>query len=74
LGALTGIVSSLIAIGLSALALTPLNAALARLASSYGAHFTLELPDRLSLLLATIVVAILAALSARWSVTRNTRV
>jgi cell division transport system permease protein len=74
LGALTGIVASLVAIGLSALALTPLNAALARLASSYGAQFTLELPDRLSLLLATIIVAILAALSARWSVTRNTRV
>jgi cell division transport system permease protein len=32
------------------------------------------LPDSLSLLLATILVAILAALSARWSVTRNTRV
>lgn len=74
LGALTGIIASLIAIGLSALALTPLNAALARLASSYGAQFALQLPDRLSLLLATIVVAILAALSARWSVTRNTRV
>lgn len=74
LGALTGIIASVIAIGLSALALTPLNAALARLASSYGAQFALQLPDRLSLLLATIVVAILAALSARWSVTRNTRV
>lgn len=74
LGALTGIIASLLAIGLSALALTPLNAALARLASSYGAQFALQLPDHLSLLLATIVVAILAALSARWSVTRNTRV
>jgi cell division transport system permease protein len=74
LGALTGVIASLIAIGLSALALTPLNAALARLASSYGAQFALQLPDGVSLLLATILVAILAALSARWSVTRNTRV
>lgn len=74
LGALTGIVASGLAIALSMLALYPLNAALARLASSYGAQFVLRLPDALSLLLATGVVAILAALSARWSVTRNTRV
>jgi len=74
LGALTGIVASGLAVVLSMLALYPLNAALARLASSYGAQFVLRLPDALSLSLATVVVAILAALSARWSVTRNTRV
>lgn len=74
LGALTGIIASGLAVALSALALHPLNAALARLASSYGTHFVLQLPDWFSLLLASGVVAILAALSARWSVTRNTRV
>ncbi len=73
LGALTGVISSLLAIGLSALALNPLNAALARLASSYGTQVVLRLPDSLSLLLAIVLIAILAALSARWSVTRNTR-
>lgn len=73
LGALTGVISCLVAIALSALALGPLNAALARLASSYGTQAVLRLPDGLSLLLAVILVAILAALSARWSVTRNTR-
>lgn len=73
LGALTGIAASLLAIVLSALALRPLNSALARLAASYGAHLELRLPDSLSMALAVIVVAILAALSARWSVTRNTR-
>lgn len=73
LGALSGILASAVAIGLAALALYPLNAALLRLASSYGTQFALHLPDGLSLLLATVVVAILAALSARWSVTRNTR-
>jgi cell division transport system permease protein len=73
LGALTGVVASALAIALSALALYPLNAALARLASSYGGQFALRLPDSLSLFLSVIVVAILAALSARWSVTRNTR-
>lgn len=73
LGGLTGIIASLLAIGLSALALVPLNAALTHLAKSYGMQITLHLPTGVSLVLAVIVVAILAALSARWSVTRNTR-
>jgi cell division transport system permease protein len=73
LGALTGVVASLLAIGLSAIALHPLNAALARVAQSYGTQLSLHLPDALSLGLSVILVAILAALSARWSVTRNTR-
>lgn len=73
LGALTGVLASLLAIGLTALALYPLNSALIRVAMSYGTHITLQLPDTLSLLLSMITVAILAALSARWSVTRNTR-
>jgi len=73
LGALTGVIASGVAIALSAVALLPLNAALARLASSYGTQFVLQMPDPVNLALATVVVAILAALSARWSVTRNTR-
>lgn len=73
LGALTGFIASLLAIGISTLALIPLNSALARLAQSYGTELSLQLPDALSLGLAALVVAILAALSARWSVTRNTR-
>lgn len=73
LGALTGVVASLLAIAISALALIPLNTALARLAKSYGTQLSLQLPDAISLTLAVVLVAILAALSARWSVTRNTR-
>lgn len=73
LGAMTGIAASLIAIGVAALALVPLNEALGHLAASYGAQFALQLPDTSSLLLATIAVAILGAAAARWSVTRNTR-
>lgn len=73
LGALTGVVASLMAIAISALALIPLNTALARLAKSYGTQLSLQLPDAISLILAVVLVAILAALSARWSVTRNTR-
>lgn len=73
LGALTGLLSCALATGAAWLALQPLNAAIARLASSYGTELSLQLPDVLSLLLAGVVVAILGALSARWSVTRNTR-
>lgn len=73
LGALTGLIASAMAVGLAWAALIPLNAALIRLSKTYGTHFSLQLPDALSLVLAAVVVAILAALSARWSVTRNTR-
>jgi len=73
LGALTGLVSSGLAVVAAWAALQPLNAAFDRLASSYGAQLSLQLPDALSLALASIVVAILGALSARWSVTRSTR-
>lgn len=73
LGALTGLIAGLAAIGLAWLALMPLNTALARLAQSYGTSLALRLPDPLDLALAVFVVAILGALSARWSVTRNTR-
>lgn len=73
LGALTGVVAALVAMGLAFLALYPLNSALHRLASSYGTQVTLTLPDPASLAMAAIVIAILGALAARWSVTRNTR-
>lgn len=73
LGALTGALSSAVAIGLAGLALYPLNNVLARLGESYGTQVLIHLPDALSLILTTILVAMLAALSARWSVTRNTR-
>lgn len=73
LGALTGLTAGLAAIVLAYFAMMPLNAALARLAHSYGTTLALRLPDAISLALAVVVVAILGALSARWSVTRNTR-
>lgn len=73
LGALIGLLASLAAIGLSALALSPMNQALTPLAQSYGSHIALSLPDGKSLALAALVVVILGAISALWSVTRNTR-
>ena len=72
LGALTGILSSLFAIAIARLVLQPLNRVLATLAESYGTRIELSLPDGAWLFWSTVAVALLAALAARWSVTRNT--
>lgn len=73
LGALTGVFACIIAIIFAKLALIPMNEHLATLAGTYNSQLKLSLPDTNYLLLAIVIVAILAALSARWSVTRNTR-
>jgi cell division transport system permease protein len=73
LGALSGAVAALLAIGAAALALTPLNNALQGLARSYGATFVLHLPSLPVLVVAVLGTGVLGALAARWSVTRNTR-
>lgn len=73
LGALTGILASLAAVVFAQLALIPMNESLAVLAGTYNSHLELHLPDTANLLLGAVLVAVLAALSARWSVTRNTR-
>ena len=73
LGAITGSVATLIAIAVARIALVPLNSALASLARSYDAEFALHLPPATALGATVIGVAVLGALSARWSVSRNTR-
>jgi cell division transport system permease protein len=73
MGALTGLLASALACGLALLALTPLNKALSSLAQSYGVQLALKLPEFSLLLTAAILVAILGALAARWSVTRSTQ-
>ena len=73
LGAFTGVLASLLAIAFAQAALQPLNTALANLAASYGTRIELVLPDSIWLLFSIVAVALLSALSARWSVTRNTR-
>jgi len=73
LGALTCAIAALAAIGIAALTLRAFNHALAALARSYGAEFALHLPDVGALALSVAAVAVLGALSARWSVTRHTR-
>ncbi|VCU68725.1 Cell division protein FtsX [Pigmentiphaga humi] len=73
LGAVSCAAAALAAIGLVAVVLDPLNAALADLARSYGTEFALRLPQWEWLAAFVVGVALLGALSARWSVTRNTR-
>ena len=73
LGAVTCTLAALISLGIARLALTPLNDALASLARTYDAEFALTLPTPLVLTACVIFVAALGALSARWSVQRNTR-
>lgn len=73
LGALTCTLAALISLGIARLAMTPLNDALASLARTYDAEFSLTLPTPLVLTACVIVVAALGAVSARWSVQRNTR-
>jgi cell division transport system permease protein len=73
LGAVSCGLSALAAIGIVAVVLDPLNLALADLARSYNAEFALRLPSWPWLAGFVVAVAILGALSARWSVTRNTR-
>jgi cell division transport system permease protein len=73
LGAFSGAVSALLGIVIATVALAPLNDALAGLAHSYGADFALHLPEAPWLVVAVVAAAALAALSARWSVTRSTR-
>lgn len=73
LGALTCTLAALTSIGIAHLALAPLNKALASLARTYDAEFMLSLPSMPVLIMCVCAVAILGALSARWSVQRNTR-
>ncbi|MGG4605512.1 cell division protein FtsX [Paenalcaligenes sp. Me131] len=72
-GAITGVASSLVAVLLAWLALPLLSDALNRLAASYQQHVQLHLPDSVNLLEATVLIALIAALAARWSVTRSTQ-
>jgi cell division transport system permease protein len=73
LGSINCSLAALIAICVARLALIPLNDELSSLARSYDADFALALPSASMLALAVIGVAALGALSARWSVQRNTR-
>lgn len=72
-GALAGTVAAVLAIGAASLTLHFLNLSLQALVASYGSQFYLHLPAIPELLTFVVVVGLLGAFSARWSVTRNTR-
>lgn len=70
-GAISGGLSCLVAIVLSRIALNPLNSALNRLAISYDTQLALSLPNVGDLVVITFLIMIIAAMAARWSVTRH---
>ena len=72
-GGLTCALSALIAIALAALALSPVNEALAPLARTYDSLYVMRLPPLVYLGLYCLAAIGLGAFSARWSVTRHTR-
>lgn len=71
-GAISGGISCLMAALLSRIILNPLNSALNRLAISYDTQLALNLPSSGDLLVATLLIMVIAAMAARWSVTKNT--
>lgn len=73
LGALTGCAASVLAVGLTALALLPLNVILGNFARSYGIQWAVHLPGWTDLALWGLLIVILGAVAARLSVTRHTR-
>jgi cell division transport system permease protein len=72
-GGLTCGLGAAIAIGLTALALKPLNEAVGDLSKTYDTLFALHLPSTSLLLLYLLAAIVLGCFSARWSVTRHTR-
>ncbi len=72
-GGLTCGLGATIAVGLTALALNPLNTAISDLSRTYDTLFALHLPSGLALFVYLIAAIALGCFSARWSVTRHTR-
>lgn len=70
-GAISGGLSSLLAIGLSLIVLMPLNDAIHKLANSYDSQLILTLPPMADLAVTTLLIMVISALAARWSVTRQ---
>lgn len=70
-GALIGFFASLLALLMGSLALGFFSDTFARIAASYHINLSLHLPDVLSIILALALVVIVAALAARWSVSRR---
>lgn len=70
-GAISGGLSCLLAIALARIAISPLATALNRLALSYDTQVYLALPDAADLLFVSLLIMVITATAARWSVTRH---
>jgi len=70
-GALTGLLASLLALLMGRFALGFFSQTFTRVADSYHISLDLHLPDPISTALAILLVIIVAALAARWSVSRR---
>lgn len=70
-GAISGGLSCLLAIVLARIALSPLSSALNRLATSYNTTVHLALPSAADLLFVSLLIMVITATAARWSVTRQ---
>lgn len=73
LGAITGLCAGLLSIALTAIALRMMNGAIQVLSETYGQSFVLRLPDLFWLVFSIVIVMLVAALAARWSVTRHSK-
>lgn len=71
LGIITGFCAGLLSILLTVIGLGLMNDAILVVAESYGQPFSLSLPHTFWLLLAIVIVMAIAALAARWSVTKH---
>lgn len=72
LGAITGLASTLIAVTLTKIALKPINNAVSQLAHAYDTSMLIQLPQTSYMIYSAITVVLVAALAARWSVSRHT--
>lgn len=70
-GAISGGLSCVLAIILAQIALSPLASALNRLATSYNTSVHLALPNGADLLIVSLLIMVITATAARWSVTRH---
>ncbi len=73
-GALIGFIAGLVAIGLTVIALLMVNSSIKDvLAESYDHPFMVQLPELFWLIFSIVIAMLVAAIAARWSVTRHSK-
>ncbi len=71
-GAISGLFACVFAVLITMAALVPLNKAILELGKSYGQKMVIELPSYPVIAISAVVVLMLCAMAARWSVSRHT--